>query len=485
MQPDAALSSGQAMSYGSVQDGATVTFVPESKPLENEREEEAAEEAPAPDWEARGTIFGLIIDVGSVSAPRIVVLVGLMLGLKALEKNSIACNREESPLLESYSEVIFCHYTKAYVFCFPAIATGVLLCLMGRDLLQKRLYYGLLKAGAAISFTENVAYKDPFFMGLLLNFLHCVAFYVFTLNVVARGGENVIDAPEIEFNDTAMKNVTIQVSSTTTPAAAFAAMGYNQTHVGAIVGTHVAQESVGSIATLKILAVNFMPSILVIVAIFLAYDITMTLVPLSEYLRAFEAEDQSPIPDLCTFQDAIAKSLLEHSPEMIETADGNLQTLYEMMVDKYRRHKAKIYSVTSSKLVMDIEDETESQTSPRWVTSMKDLATIGLTKSLWPADLLLRRDVDGEGAESFRVFWITFAIIALLWLLNLQVFLIFLVVREAQAMASEIEMAIPLVIDLVHMVAVGVVMHVYCVTLVPLYQTMTLTPRSAGHGSAA
>jgi len=475
MQSDAAISSGQAVSYGSVEDGTNVKFEPESKTPESEIEEEAVEEAPMPDWEARGTIVGLIIDVASVSAHRIFVLVMMMVGLDVARKDSMKCSLGEESLLESYGEELFCHYTKSFVFCFPAIATGVLLCLMGRDLLQKRLYYGLLKAGAAISYTENVAYKDPFFMALVVNFLHCVAFYVFNVNVLSRKGEDVIEQPDVQ--------VTVPPTMTTTPAAAFAVMGYNQTHVANIVGTHAGQMSEESMNTLKLLALNFMPSILVIVFIFLAYDITMTLVPLSEYLRAFEAEDESPVPDLCTFQDAIAKRLLEKSPEMVEAAGSNLQTLYEMIVDKYRRHKAELHGgiirskslLPSAKAAMDIADGTESMTSPRWGKGMKDLATIGLTKSLWPADLLLRLDVEGEGVQNFRVFWTTFAICALVWLGALQLHLIYWVWAEAQEVAADPEQAIPLVINLVHMVAVGVVIHVYCTTLLPLYQTRTMT----------
>jgi len=235
-----------------------------------------------------------------------------------------------------------------------------------------------------------------------------------------------------------------------------------------------------SYETIKLLVMHFMPSLLIIVFIYLAYDITITLVPLSEYLKAFEAEDTSPVPDLCTFKDAIAKKLLEKAPELIRTCEGDLERLYEIVVDKYRRHRSELQTgVIRSKSIM-VPEKTEAE-SPRWGKRMKTLSSIGLTKSLWPADTLMRRDISGDIPRNFRLFWSIFTVIAMLWLLNLQVFLLWVLVKEVkEIMMYDFAETIPLTVVLAHMVAVTIIMYVYCKTLAPLATTQSrMSPRIA------
>jgi len=281
----------------------------------------------------------------------------------------------------------------------------------------------------------------------------------------------VIDHPEIEVKPL---NVT-----TPPPALLFASMGQNYTHPAMVAGSHVTLESGYNYDTLKLLCMQFMPSALVIVFIFLAYDITISLVPLSEYLNGFEAEGKNPIPDLCTFKDSIAKNMYEKTPEMIATTNGDLHRLHEIVVEKYHQHKSELSQGRrrSAQLGTATPEETAREgKSPRWGGKVQNLASIGLTTSLWPADLLMRQDVDGDVPKNFRIFWIIFAIIAFFWLANLQVFLILLIVKEAKLIVQnfDLEEAIPLTIVLMHMVAVGIVVHVYYITLRPLWQTRRL-----------
>jgi len=100
-------------------------------------------------------------------------------------------NQEDTHALRNYGEVLLCKYTKSYVFSFPAMATAVLLLICGRDFVQKRFYYGMLKAGGVISFSMNTAWKDLFFMAMCWDFCHCIGYTIFHLIILSRTGQEL------------------------------------------------------------------------------------------------------------------------------------------------------------------------------------------------------------------------------------------------------------------------------------------------------
>lgn len=455
------------------------------------------------DWESNGSLLNLLIDIASEAISKVFLLVTLVASLESCEGSFLKCNQEDTPQLNNYGEVLLCHYTKAFVFTFPAMATAVLLLLFGRDFLQKRFYYGLLKAGGVISFSDNTAWKDTFFMAMCFDFCHCVGYTCLHMIVLNRAGQEATSmrgfVPQANTTAIPMDGVGVSTAASTTTAvtaltttlAVKGAMlllhrsgpvpGGNMRGPGFGTGSQTFQKY---LQTVMVLVATFLETLLLIVFMYFAYDITGTLVPMSEYLDCYEDQEENPMEDLHSFRDSVAKAILEHSPQIISGADGDLNKVYARIVDSYVKNKDLIrhpgeHPPDESQVEAPSPEEPSEDTEPEEFT-LADFPTIGLFKSLWPAELLLRRDVAGSEARNFRRVWVIYSALAIFWLFQISAVLVVEGSREVRRlMDHEIEVVIPLIIIIFHFTGVGITVFVFCESLAPLGFTRELMGRKS------
>jgi len=432
------------------------------------------------DWEERGTVFSL------VAFSRIFLLLTLLGSLSVVADSFLRCEQKETPALKHYGEVITCHYTKAYIFTFPAMATTVLVLLIGRDFLQKRLYYGLLKNGGVITFSENKAYKDPLVMAMLIDFLHCVAYTLFHIMILHRQGQTMEDVRVQGFVPHIHVPEEGKTSAVEDPMGfLLAALGGGGPKLGGA-GTRGTRTTFGESSglddyqhTVMMFVATFMETVLLLVFIWYAYDITATLVPMSEYLNAYEdlEKDQHrfAIPRLHTFKDTVARHILSDTTHITPTVKGDLDKIYQRVVTKYKIHKSQIRSTDHD--IVQTERSIEDSSPGRFAwTSLRELSSIGLSRSLWPAQLLLRCDLRGNDAKNFRWVWIAYAALAILALVSVLFIVIVEILRELVLLVAsrDWEQLVPVTVLLAHTPIVGVAIWSFAESLLPFMSTRQL-----------
>mmetsp|Transcript_108737 Transcript_108737/g.215934 ORF Transcript_108737/g.215934 Transcript_108737/m.215934 type:complete len:501 (+) Transcript_108737:49-1551(+) len=460
-------------------------------------------------WEENGTLLWLIWEIASESFAKVFLLATLVASLEAGRESFMVCNQEETPQLHNYGEVLLCHYTKAFLFSFPAMATAVLLLLFGRDFLQKRFYYGLLKAGGVTSFSDNTAWRDPFFMAMCSDFAHCIAYSIFHIVILNRAGKeaNSIRGFVPQANDTSTRPMEdIAVSNAMSTTAAVKALTTTLAVKGAMMLLYRGPEITGMkhgppkapssavqaammfqkyLRTIMVLVATFLETLLLIIFVYFAYDIASTLVPMSEYLDSYEDKDENPMVSLHSFKDSIAKSILEQSgPQLIAGADGDLHKVYVTIVEKYLQNKNLIRhacapSPDASQLATPGPEGQPEAEKPDMMNlanlNLANLASISLIRSLWPAELLLRRDIKGRDAKNFRRVWVMYSVLAILWLVH--ICLVLAVEGSRQIMLlieNQPEQVIPLMILIFHAAGIGITIYVFCESLAPLGFTQEL-----------
>lgn len=316
----------------------------------------AADDGPKdPDWYFNGTITGLLVDVGSAGGYYMFLLLTMFFGLAGNRDELLHCGFGTGEAdFRRFWQACLCEYTKAHLLVFPTIAVAVVMMYMGRDLLCKRLYYGLLRNGGVIDFSENKAFKDPLVLVIIVNYLHVVAhlsLMYWLLNLRQ-------DPQDPQPHDTGLFRHTFEAPS----RASKGAMGYLW---GAVM----------------------IPGTLVIVFAYLGYDIETYLVPLSQYVHGLP-RDKDAMEKLCSlhvFRDACVKIAVEDQEGPVATASGSdLDTQYTEVVAAARK----------------VIEETDAQ---------EVQASIGLLQSLWPTELLLRSNTPDVDAQYFRYLWVALA----------------------------------------------------------------------------
>jgi len=225
--------------------------------------------------------------------------------------------------------------------------------------------------------------------------------------------------------------------------------------------------------TVLFLVATFMETVLLIIFIWYAYDITGSLVPMSEYLEAYEDIEEKhhkvARPRLHTFKDTVAKRIIEDSVHIIPTVDGNLDKIYQRVVTKYKAHIHEIRGKDHD--IMQVVPNVEDPSSRRLMwTTLRQLSSIGLIRSLWPADLLLRQEVQGHEAKKFRRTWVTYSSLAILALACVLLILIREVLHELVLLVGsrDWEQLVPLSVILVHVLIVCIAIWSFVKSVAPL-----------------
>jgi len=220
------------------------------------------------------------------------------------------------------------------------------------------------------------------------------------------------------------------------------------------------------IGTFMVLIATFLETLLLIIFMYYAYDITATLVSMSEYLDSYEDRKGYLMVRLHPFSDVAAKRILEHTRQIISSAEGDIQRVYARIVEKYvRQHGGSNRKHSPEEATLDVEEPVVDV----GVSPEKSTQTMGLLRSLWPAELLMRRDLRGREAKTFRRVYVIYALFAIFWMFQVGFALAMQAYKAAEHVLNrEYENLIPLVIIILHTVGACMTMYVFCESLAPL-----------------
>jgi len=223
--------------------------------------------------------------------------------------------------------------------------------------------------------------------------------------------------------------------------------------------------------TILMLVTTFMEIVLLFTFIWYAYNITATLIPMSEYLNEYEDLDEEEhrfaIPRLHALKDTVAQCIIKDSHHVIPAVDGDLDKIYKRVVTRYTalRHEIRDADHESFHSVCSAEDQ-----SFAWST-LQELSTIGLSRSLWPAELLMSREVQGHEAKKFQSTWAAYTSLAMLALASVLFVLGGEMVWELALLAGsdhEWELVVPLFVMLVHGLIVCIAIWSFVDSVAPL-----------------
>lgn len=311
-------------------------------------------------WEDRGSILGLLIDVGGGSVSQILMLLPMITNSLKKSGNFISCNTTLHPSLRTPGLVSLCEYLTAFALAFPCLAlTGVML-FIGRNLIQKRFYYSMLKSNGVVSFTQNNPLKESVFWVILICYLHCLGYFFMVLYVCDQEGKFAITTDGIK-------------------------MGSNEALM------------LGSCFSLLLL-----PGALFTLFFYGSYDIEGSLVPLSQYVHdaeeAFEKfKIKGNLSTLSTLDDNYAKIVLKEQQAEFLVQDSG----YEDKCDKIKD--------------IVLREKPELEQRPR--------QNISLFHSFWPGEMLLKPTCVGEAEEYFKTLWFTIVSIFMVVFVGVIVFL--------------------------------------------------------------
>jgi hypothetical protein len=307
-------------------------------------------------WEFRGTICGLLIDVGSRTASQVMMLIPMVGSVLLGEGAGLRCSEKVYPksLAPDGAWMVYvCEYLSAFSKAYPVLAATAVMLITGRNLLQKRLYYGMLQSGGVVTFGQNNPLKDILFWFLVASYGHCVAYLGLICFVFNKDGE-------LYFHETGkLEDGTLKSELK---------MGDEELQM-----------------ILQVCTLLLIPGAFFLIFFYGGYDIEGTLVPLSQYIHdakdvAADKEDaKKSLSQLRMLSDSITKVVLEDFEDQIFATAGD--------------YEGKCMEV--KKMSLRAEEEYVKE----------DLPQIPLFESMWPGQLLLKPDIKGDLADNFKLLW--------------------------------------------------------------------------------
>jgi len=310
------------------------------------------------EWENRGKPVGLIFSDGVPAWFRTFLLLVILAGVWKEPTWQAPCPSGEGGM--SLTKAALCEYTKAYVLCFPEIALSVLLLMVGRNLLQKRFYYGLLKAGGVMEYSQNNPLRDPLMLLLFACYFHLLLF----LGLILTGA---IEPPKLGGASGGMYTKQLKEGQKS--------MGKD--HTGLL------SDPAKLALVLNLAGFIVLPGALVVMFLYLSYDLEQSLVPLSGFIEAggdTEKAEQGvrDLAALRVLEDGLAKPLAEENMDKLNDAHKSkgLKGLYEQLLQLY----ADECSLT---VRLHAVEEPKNQ-------------KVKLLNSLWVAQMLLGKEEPAE-----------------------------------------------------------------------------------------
>eukprot|EP00927_Polykrikos_kofoidii_P024249 TRINITY_DN22092_c0_g2_i1.p1 TRINITY_DN22092_c0_g2~~TRINITY_DN22092_c0_g2_i1.p1 ORF type:complete len:475 (-),score=51.84 TRINITY_DN22092_c0_g2_i1:52-1476(-) len=305
-------------------------------------------------WEPRGSAIGIVMEISTTYGFYSFLLLNLMLGLNHFKAVLMPCDSGHYGGIRSYVEICFCEYCKSFIDAFPSVASSVLLLLLGRDLVQKRLYYGILKAGGVIEYEHTSALKDPYMIMLIINYVHCIAYVVQTSHLLTR---------LVGLSHTALQG--------SGPSISF------QVHY------------------VLVSVVVLFPVTLIFIFLYGAYNIHLTLVPLSEFVQDNMAHK---LLKLRVLKEGVLRDLVDPKEDV-------LGVVWDVAQLTGRADRCKFMVKEYEKEVLrDPQAEQEGRA-----------CFSGLWSSLWPSPIVMAgiQESTGDGVHRFRFLWLCFLAVSL------------------------------------------------------------------------
>lgn len=332
-----------------------------AKPATDDAAEEEKVEKPQKEWEKRGEMLMLIISVAMILWFQSVPL-ATMFGHAwyAIENDAwFHCSKGGHYDL-SLVDACICGYTQGVTCCFAPLCFCIMIIFVGRELVQKRLYYSVLKRHGVLQFATNDPLTDPLGIVVFLLYVHVIFYFFF-----------IIYATKLLSSDASSS--LLQHAHDGVGHGVDGVAGIGKNHGDLIVRDGAAFQMVS-----ELFAFYILPSTLFIIFFYCGYDIEATLVPLSQYVHdAHDAHEEDQLSQLEVLDDAQCNRIvLEHAGEILAGA-GTHDDEFEHLKVFYKEHKND-----------DI------------------LPKLGLLDSLWPTQILLPKHASPEAAARlFRVLY--------------------------------------------------------------------------------
>lgn len=235
----------------------------------------AGEDPPPGDkfaWFQRGYVLSLLQELSGFYGPYLMLcftMVAAPFTAHVHIDDYFPCGMRKK-YVQSLMGSVVCEYTKTYAWSFPQLAVVSILLLIGRDFLQKRFYYFLLKNGGVLSFMKEPILRDSIVVINIFAFAHFVLFCgLVALRLYLAG----ID-PKVAV--TKLGEATMAAASNPMGAAR------SRPHASAF---NDPDDPEGLQLLIHLAVFLGLPGALFISKLFASYDIQNTLIPLSEYVH--------------------------------------------------------------------------------------------------------------------------------------------------------------------------------------------------------
>jgi len=387
---------------------ATEALKNEENDPEAPKEEE--EEKPRKEWIKRGELLALLVGAGMTIWMQSIPLVA-MVGHAAVHTGHwFPCEAGGAYDLSAV-DAILCGWTQGFTCSFAPFALTVMNLYIGRDLLQKRLYYGLLRQQGVLQFASNNPLTDPLSLLVFVAYAHVILYLVFI--IYATG---LLSSDDSAFLLQHGRGVIGGSGDTDN-----------------LKETLLARDSYAMRQVMELVSFYVLPATLFVVFFFCGYDIEFSLVPLSQYVHdEVEAGDQDSLSKLSILQDSHAKALIEEKAADMLALAGDHEDEFVQVLEHYK-----------------LADNSEA------------LGTVYMIDSLWPAYILLPNEAaQCRSAKIFRWLYLFYTICAVVCCL-VAASLCLREVKEYMHKASEgyvgytVELAVIGLITLVVIVVIG------------------------------
>jgi hypothetical protein len=332
------------------------------KKEETDPEAPKEEEKPRKEWLKRGELLGLCVAAGMVIWMQAIPLLA-MLGHSAVNTGHwFPCEAGGNYDLSAVDSLL-CGWTQGFTCSFAPFALTVMNLFIGRDLLQKRLYYGILRKNGVLQFASNNPLTDPLSLLVLVAYVHVILYLIFIIYATGL----------LSSDDSA----------------------FLLQHGRGVIGgsgdtdhlkeTLLARDSYAMRAVMELISFYVLPATLFIVFFFCGYDIEFSLVPLSQYVHdEIEAGEKDSLSKLSILQDSHAKHIVEEHGADILALAGDHEDEFVQMLEQYKQ-----------------KDTPEA------------LGTVYMFDGLWPAYILLPNEASQcRSAKLFRWLFLVYAICA-------------------------------------------------------------------------
>lgn len=317
--------------------------------------EAQAEEKPKKEWEKRGEILQLIISCAMILWFQSVPLATMFGHAWYAIENDAWFHCEKGGHYDlSFADACICGYTQGVTCCFAPLSFTIMIIFVGRELVQKRLYYGLLKRHGVLQFATNDPLTDPLGIAVFLLYIHVIFYFFFIVYAT-------------------------QLFSQDKTSSLFQHMQSGVEHgLGDTRGDLIVRDGAAFKLVSELFAFYILPATLFIIFFYCGYDIEATLVPLSQYVHdAHDAHEEDQLSLLKVLDDAQCNRIVLQNAGAILAGAGTHDEEFEHLHLWYQK-----------------EDTTET------------LPKLGLVDSLWPAQILLPKHASTDwSARSFRILY--------------------------------------------------------------------------------